>query len=107
MRSSDSGVALTPSDATGFLACEHLTSLALEVARGHREQPDVEDDQRDLIQRKQAVIRVEGSLPAVMGDPERVVQLLANLVSNGLKYNNNPSPRWSSAPSPPPSGRPT
>ncbi len=49
-------------------------------------------DLRELISRKQAVVRVEGPLPPVMGDPERVMQLLANLVSNGLKYNNHPQP---------------
>jgi PAS domain S-box-containing protein len=49
-------------------------------------------DLRDLIQRRQATVRVDGELPAVMGDPERVIQLFANLVSNGLKYNNNPQP---------------
>jgi PAS domain S-box-containing protein len=49
-------------------------------------------DLRELIQRKQALVRVEGTLPVVMGDPVRVMQLLANLVANGLKYNNNPRP---------------
>ena len=47
-------------------------------------------DLHDLIQRKEAEVRVEGTLPAVLGDPERVIQLLANLVSNGLKYNKSP-----------------
>ncbi len=49
-------------------------------------------DLRDLIGRKQAVVRVEEPLPAVVGDPERVMQLLANLVSNGLKYNQSARP---------------
>jgi PAS domain S-box-containing protein len=49
-------------------------------------------DLADLIQRRAAVLRVEGTLPAVTGDPQRVVQLLTNLVSNGLKYNSNPRP---------------
>ena len=49
-------------------------------------------DLHDQIQRKQAVIHVEPGLPAVMGDPERIMQLLANLVSNGLKYNFTPHP---------------
>jgi PAS domain S-box-containing protein len=52
----------------------------------------VQSDLADLIQRKEAVIRVEGPLPAVAGDPERVIQLLANLVGNGLKYNNSAHP---------------
>jgi PAS domain S-box-containing protein len=49
-------------------------------------------DLHDLIQRQQAVVRVEAPLPPVCGDRERVIQLLANLVSNGLKYNKNPQP---------------
>ncbi len=49
-------------------------------------------DLHELIQIKQAAVRVEGDLPAVMGDPERVIQLVANLVANGLKYNGNPHP---------------
>jgi PAS domain S-box-containing protein len=43
-------------------------------------------DLRDLIQRKGALVRVQQRLPHAMGDPERVMQLLANLISNALKY---------------------
>src|SRR5262249_23023020 len=49
-------------------------------------------DLQDLIQRTNAQVRVEGPLPPVQGDPERIGQLLTNLVSNGLKYNKNPNP---------------
>jgi PAS domain S-box-containing protein len=49
-------------------------------------------DLAELIHRKQATVRIEGSLPAVAGDPQRVIQLLTNLVSNGLKYNQTPQP---------------
>jgi PAS domain S-box-containing protein len=51
---------------------------AIEIALG---------DLSGLIQRRQASVQVAGPLPAAAGDPERVVQLLTNLVSNGLKYN--------------------
>lgn len=47
----------------------------------------VKSDLADLIQRKSAIIRVDGPLPAVAADRERIIQLLTNLVSNGLKYN--------------------
>jgi PAS domain S-box-containing protein len=50
-------------------------------------------DLADLIQRKGAVVRVEGLLPTVAGDPQRITQLLTNLVGNGLKYNKNPHPQ--------------
>ncbi len=49
-------------------------------------------DLRDLIHRKQAAVRVEGPLPCLSGDAERIVQLLSNLVANGLKYNPGPHP---------------
>ena len=49
-------------------------------------------DLRDLLQRRGGVVRVEGALPPAAGDPERVVQLLANLIGNGLKYNEAPRP---------------
>ncbi len=49
-------------------------------------------DVHDLINRRNADVRVEGPLPEVMGDPERVIQLLANLVVNALKYNRDERP---------------
>jgi PAS domain S-box-containing protein len=52
----------------------------------------VKSDLADLIQRKNAVVRIVGPLPAVAGDPDRVIQLLANLVGNGLKYNTSAEP---------------
>jgi PAS domain S-box-containing protein len=53
----------------------------------------VRQDLVDLIQRKEASILTEGSLPDVIGDTVRVTQLLTNLVANGLKYNQNPQPK--------------
>src|SRR5207253_2834363 len=52
----------------------------------------VRRDLADLLQRRGATVRVEGLLPAVAGDPQRITQLLANLVGNGLKYNTSPKP---------------
>ncbi|HEX5272377.1 MAG TPA: ATP-binding protein, partial [Gemmataceae bacterium] len=53
---------------------------------------DVVADLSDLIHRRGAEVRVEGELPRVAGDRERVGQLLANLVGNGLKYNQTAPP---------------
>jgi PAS domain S-box-containing protein len=50
------------------------------------------DSLHDLIQRKQAVVRVAGPLPAVVGDRERVMQVLANLVTIALRYNKSDRP---------------
>jgi PAS domain S-box-containing protein len=52
----------------------------------------VRRDLADLIHRKAATLRTESPLPWVSGDPQRVSQLLSNLVSNGLKYNEDPHP---------------
>lgn len=53
----------------------------------------VRNDLVGLIQRKEATVLTEGSLPTVSGDQHRITQLLTNLVANGLKYNNNPTPQ--------------
>jgi light-regulated signal transduction histidine kinase (bacteriophytochrome) len=52
----------------------------------------VRSDLASLIQRKGASVQADEKLPLVLGDPQRITQLLSNLVSNGLKYNTNPSP---------------
>ncbi len=49
-------------------------------------------DLADLLQRTGAQVRLEGPLPPVTGDRERIAQLLANLIGNGLKYNKSSSP---------------
>jgi PAS domain S-box-containing protein len=49
-------------------------------------------DFAELIRTRHAEIRVDGTLPAVWGDRDRIGQLLANLVGNGLKYNTRPDP---------------
>jgi PAS domain S-box-containing protein len=49
-------------------------------------------DLSDLIQRRGASVRVDEPLPAAVGDPERMVQLLTNLISNGVKYNSSDHP---------------
>ncbi len=50
-------------------------------------------DLAELVRSKNAEIRVDGPLPTAWGDRDRIGQLLANLVGNGLKYNKNPVPR--------------
>jgi PAS domain S-box-containing protein len=47
----------------------------------------------DLIQRKEATVLTEGSLPRVVGDRYRITQLLTNLIANGLKYNQSAQPQ--------------
>src|SRR5579859_6595404 len=44
MRIVDGRVLLSPSDLTGYLACEHLATLELAVARGDLARPEPSDD---------------------------------------------------------------
>lgn len=53
----------------------------------------VKADLAELIRSKNAEVAIEGPLPDVWGDRDRIGQLLANLVGNGLKYNERPDPR--------------
>jgi PAS domain S-box-containing protein len=46
-----------------------------------------------ITRRPNSVIHIDKPLPAVQGDPERILQLLANLVGNALKYNESSHPR--------------
>ena len=43
---------LSPSDLNDHVECSHLTTLALEVARGQRSRPHVPDEAADLLRRK-------------------------------------------------------
>ena len=52
----------------------------------------VRTDLGELIRGKNAEVRIASPLPVVWGDPDRLGQLLANLVTNGLKYNMSPNP---------------
>jgi PAS domain S-box-containing protein len=52
----------------------------------------VRSDLAELIRSRGAKVRVAGTLPTVWGDRARLGQLLANLVTNGLKYNENAEP---------------
>jgi len=45
-------IALSPSDLNDYVECQHLTTLALEVARGDRARPFVADEHAELLRRK-------------------------------------------------------
>ena len=45
----DGTFALSPSDLTGFAACEHLTQLELSAARGERDRPKRDDPMLDVL----------------------------------------------------------
>jgi PAS domain S-box-containing protein len=53
---------------------------------------DVKTDLGELIRSRNAEVHLASPLPVVWGDRVRLGQLLANLITNGLKYNRSPSP---------------
>src|SRR5437867_8014264 len=52
MQATNSRLVLSPSDLNDYVECPHLTTLALEVARGTRRRPHVPEDHADLLSRK-------------------------------------------------------
>jgi len=52
----------------------------------------VKADLGELVRSKGAEIRTSGELPTIWGDRDRIGQLIANLIGNGLKYNQSKHP---------------
>jgi len=52
----------------------------------------VKTDLAELFRTKRAELRIKSPMPNVWGDRDRIGQLLANLISNGIKYNRSPTP---------------
>src|SRR5437899_9807069 len=52
MQATNSRLVLSPSDLNDYVECPHLTTLALEVARGIRRRPHLPEDHADLLRRK-------------------------------------------------------
>ncbi len=52
MQALDDRLVLSPSDLNDYVECPHLTTLALEVARGTRKRPFVPNEHGDLLRRK-------------------------------------------------------
>jgi PAS domain S-box-containing protein len=53
---------------------------------------EIKTDLGELFRTRGAALLVVGPLPNIWGDRDRMRQLLANLISNGIKYNKSPDP---------------
>src|SRR2546428_459273 len=54
MQKSNGHIFLSPSDLNDYVECPHLTTLALEVARGERARTHVPEEEAELLRRKGA-----------------------------------------------------
>jgi PAS domain S-box-containing protein len=52
----------------------------------------IKADLGELLRSKNAELRIKRPLPLVWGDRDRIGQLLANLIANGVKYNQSSNP---------------
>ncbi|MBA2475064.1 MAG: hypothetical protein H0V40_03790 [Actinobacteria bacterium] len=74
MQQRDGHLIFSPSDLNAFLECEHLTRLELEVTRGLRSRPAVDNPQARLIQAK-GEEHERRYLDALRADGKRVVTI--------------------------------
>ena len=70
----DERVWLSPSDVTAYLACAHLTSLSLRVARGELEPPGPPGEQAELVFRK-GLEHERGYLERLRGEGRCVAEI--------------------------------
>src|SRR5438128_7950700 len=52
MQSANGQIFLSPSDLNDYVDCQHVTTLALEVARGQRSAPHVANEEAELLRQK-------------------------------------------------------
>src|SRR5438874_1459696 len=74
MRAAGTDLLLSPSDVTGFLACEHLTTLSRRVAVGEMEPPPEQDEQTALIFRK-GMEHERGFLETIRSEGTRIAEV--------------------------------
>ena len=70
----DGRLLLSPSDFNDYVECPHLTTLALEVARGQRPHPYVVDEEGELLRRKGAA-HERAHLDRLRAEGRRIVEV--------------------------------
>src|SRR5438445_2798083 len=67
-------ITLSPSDLNDYIECPHLTTLALEVARGERARPFVADEHAELLRRK-GELHERAYLERLRADGRQIVEI--------------------------------
>src|SRR5260370_42208977 len=67
-------VVLSPSDLNDYIVCPHLTTLALEIARGARARPFVADEHAQLLRRK-GELHERAYLERLRADGRQIVEI--------------------------------
>src|SRR5947199_3096794 len=67
-------ITLSPSDLNDHLECPHLTTLALEVARGERARPCLTDEHAELLRRK-GELHERAYLERLRAEGRRIVEI--------------------------------
>src|SRR5262245_24816725 len=65
---------LAPSDLNDYVECQHLTTLALEVARGTRKRPFLAEEHAELLRRK-GEIHERAHLERLRAEGRRIVEV--------------------------------
>src|SRR5256885_6094007 len=74
MQTIDGRLVLSPSDLNDYIECPHLTTLALEVARGERGRPFLADDHAELLRRK-GELHERAYLERLRADGRQIVEI--------------------------------
>src|SRR5438309_6134390 len=74
MQNVDGRITLSPSDLNDYIECPHLTTLALEVARGERARPFVADGHAELLRRK-GELHERAYLQRLRADGRQIVEI--------------------------------
>src|SRR5882762_1603513 len=74
MQNVDGRITLSPSDLNDYTQCPHLTTLALEVARGVRARPFVADEHAELLRRK-GELHERAYLERLRADGRQIVEI--------------------------------
>jgi predicted RecB family nuclease len=74
MQSLNGQLVLSPSDLNDYVECQHLTTLALEVARGERKRQYLSDEHADLLRRK-GEEHERAHLERLLAESRRIVQI--------------------------------